>query len=295
MLSILIPTYNYDVCDLVEKLHVQAQKVGVEYEVLVFDDASTQPVSENERVSELENCTYKILEKNIGRSAIRNLLAREARYQNLLFLDADVAVISDDFIANYVNFMKLSPDFLVVYGGIVYQTNQPSAEQLLRWKYGREREALRATQRNLTPNLSFLTLNFLIKKAVFKQVIFNEEIPNVRYEDVLFSYDLMQKGIIPKHIDNPVEHLGIETSEIFLRKTEESLEGLLFLLEKELLPYTYIKISRVYFRLKRLHLTAFGSVFYKLFSSMLRKKLLGQNPDLKLFDIYRLMFLCKNE
>ena len=40
MLSILIPTYQYDCSRLVNDLHLQAQQLGVPYEIIVADDAS---------------------------------------------------------------------------------------------------------------------------------------------------------------------------------------------------------------------------------------------------------------
>ena len=38
MLSILIPTYNYDCTCLVRDLQTQAQRLGIGYEVIVADD-----------------------------------------------------------------------------------------------------------------------------------------------------------------------------------------------------------------------------------------------------------------
>ena len=40
MLSILIPTYNYDCSRLVSDLQRQAERMGIGYEVIVADDAS---------------------------------------------------------------------------------------------------------------------------------------------------------------------------------------------------------------------------------------------------------------
>ena len=40
MLSILIPTYDYDCRHLVNDLHEQAEQAGIVYEIIVADDAS---------------------------------------------------------------------------------------------------------------------------------------------------------------------------------------------------------------------------------------------------------------
>ncbi|PIV50102.1 MAG: glycosyl transferase, partial [Flavobacteriaceae bacterium CG02_land_8_20_14_3_00_34_13] len=42
MLSILIPTYNYDITSLVAVLYKQLEEVSYAYEIIVVDDASTK-------------------------------------------------------------------------------------------------------------------------------------------------------------------------------------------------------------------------------------------------------------
>ena len=89
-LSILIPTYN-DVCtDSVNTLMQQAESIGdLRFEIIVADDASTdENVGEaNRAIDRMTNCRYIRRENNVGRAAIRNFLAQEARYEWLLFVD----------------------------------------------------------------------------------------------------------------------------------------------------------------------------------------------------------------
>ena len=123
MLSILIPTYNYNVYPLVLELHKQCLECQIEFEIIVFDDASKSELNiENEKINSLTNCFFKILELNIGRSSIRNLLAKQSKFENLLFLDADTIPISKDFIKNYVS--NIDVDEKVIYGGIKYQNDK---------------------------------------------------------------------------------------------------------------------------------------------------------------------------
>lgn len=287
MISILIPTYNYNVYALVSEIHEQCTKEDVVFEIIVYDDASDTFQDENNAINTLDYCSYKILNKNIGRSAIRNLLAENASFPWLLFLDADVFPDKKDFIKNYLT--ELSKNKAeVIYGGIIYQKNKPEAKKLLRWIYGNEREALSLKDREKNIYLSFLTLNFLIQKQVFKRVHFNEEIPNLRYEDMLFSYDLMVNKITVMHIDNVVIHYGIENSELFLKKTEESLIGLSFLLNHDYIPVNYALITRVYASLKKKRLLCIPNFFYTLFENRFRKNLKGKHPKLWVYDLYRL-------
>ena len=100
-LSILIPTFN-DLCvNLVEGLRLQAEETGIAYEILVADDGSTDEdvVRQNNVISQWPNCRYLRHTDNIGRAAIRNLLARTAQHEWLLFIDSDMTLIRPDFLA----------------------------------------------------------------------------------------------------------------------------------------------------------------------------------------------------
>ncbi|MGK4567640.1 glycosyltransferase family 2 protein [Flavobacterium sp. 3HN19-14] len=290
MLSIVIPTYNYNIFPLVSRLKKLAEEAEIVFEIITIDDASERFLNENNAINSLENCSYEILEKNIGRSAIRNLLSRKAQYGNLLFLDADTFPAHDDFITKYLGY--INSDAQIVYGGIIYQKEQPSKTQLLRWVYGISRESLPAKERNKAPYLSFLTLNFLIRKSVFEKVTFNEEIPNSRHEDTLFSFELMQQHIKMVHIDNPVYHHGLESSAVFLEKSEEALDNLKFLTDNRLIDTDYVRIGKLQQRFSKLHLDKLMSRFYKWTKPMLLKNILGEKPSLLIFDIYRLGYLC---
>ena len=293
MLSILIPTYNYNVFPLVKEISEQCIYEKINFEIIVLDDASQHFHVENNEINSLSNCSYTVLNQNIGRSAIRNLLSTKASFENLLFLDADVRTRSDQFIKNYIRFLKNNSNYGVVYGGIVYQENKPDNNQLLRWIYGNKREALAAEKRNENVYVSFLTLNFLIKKKVFKTVRFNEDIPNLRYEDLLFSFDLMKKNIPLQHINNQVIHNGIETSEVFLQKTNDSLKGLKFLLSNNYLPANYAKISTIFDLLKQTKLLFVINFIYKKRKKSFEKNLLGNKPSLFIYDIYRLGYFSQ--
>lgn len=293
MLSILIPTYNYNVFPLVKEISEQCIYEKINFEIIVLDDASQHFHVENNEINSLSNCSYAFLNQNIGRSAIRNLLSTKASFENLLFLDADVRTRSDQFIKNYIRFLKNNSNYGVVYGGIVYQENKPDNNQLLRWIYGNKREALAAEKRNENVYVSFLTLNFLIKKKVFKTVRFNEDIPNLRYEDLLFSFDLMKKNIPLQHINNQVIHNGIETSEVFLQKTNDSLKGLKFLLSNNYLPANYAKISTIFDLLKQTKLLFVVNFIYKKRKNSFEKNLLGNKPSLFIYDIYRLGYFSQ--
>ncbi|MGO1585293.1 MAG: glycosyltransferase family 2 protein [Mesonia sp.] len=295
MISVLIPTYNYHIFPLVQKVHELLVAEKIDFEIMCFDDASPEDsfIEKNEKINSLEKASYKVLPKNIGRSKIRNLLADTANFDWLLFLDADVIPIKDDFIDNYLKF--ISEDHDIIYGGIKYVPKKPDASQLLRWHYGNLREALDTEKRSRKPYVSFLTLNFLIRKSVFEKVRFNEDIPNLRHEDTLFSYQLREAKVPILHIENPVYHLGIESSKEFLKKSIESVEGALYFKKHGLIDPNYIKILSFHQKLKKSKLDR-GIVYLpKRTLRRIERNLLGAKPSLRLFDLYRLYHLIQFE
>ena len=290
MLSILIPIYNYNVYPLVSELHKRCSECKIDFEILCLDDASNQIEYENQNVKSLENCRFEILEKNIGRSAIRNLLAKKAKFANLLFLDADTFPERKDFILNYL--LQISNDEKLVFGGIEYQKEKPADDQLLRWFYGNDRESLSLEKRNTNPNGNALTSNILIKKNIFLSNKFDASITKYGYEDLVFLSALNKKGIVVKHIDNPTYHLGLETSQQFLDKTKIALENLKILTETSLLGSSDSKIIRTYIFLKKLHLVDVIAFLFKKGERKIEYILLSQKPSLLLFDLYKLGYYC---
>ena len=66
MLSILIPTYNYNIEALVTELHTQAIACDIDFEILCYDDCSTNLdlIASNKSINLLKNTSYKVLNSN---------------------------------------------------------------------------------------------------------------------------------------------------------------------------------------------------------------------------------------
>jgi glycosyltransferase involved in cell wall biosynthesis len=291
MLSILIPVYNYNVVPLVLELHKQCLECEIDFEILVIDDGSNQFLSENQEINSFKNCRFQSLEKNIGRSAIRNLLAKKAEFDSLLFLDADTIPTYEYFIKNYI--VQINEEDKIIYGGIQYQKEKPNKNQILRWVYGKQREALSVAIRNTNPNRNALTSNILIQKNVFISNKFDETINKYGYEDLVFLSDLKKKGVFVKHIDNPTYHLGLETSQQFLEKTKIALGNLKLIAETSSLDNSESKIMHTYILVKRLYLGFLISFLFKIAERKIERNLLSQNPSLLLFDFYKLGYYCR--
>ena len=230
---------------------------------------------------------------NLGRSKIRNKLAARATKEFLLFIDCDSQIPQPDYIKKYLKAAKNHP---MVYGGTIYDQQTPSVERYkLHWLYGLKREQWPAKIRNQEPNRSFHTNNFMINKELFGQIGFNEKIVGYGHEDTLFGYELQKNKIEILHIDNPVLHMGLESNEEFLRKTREGIKNLKRIMringnEKKLVRD--ITILGFYKKLEKVGLTNTIEFLYKRYEHRLRKNLLSTNPNLVVFDLYKLGYLC---
>lgn len=286
MLSILIPVYNYAVLELVKTLEKQCISCRIKFEILCYDDASNFFIAENQKINQFQNCSFVSLEKNIGRSAIRNLLAHKATYENLLFLDADTIPVYDNFISNYISEIKNNQK--VVFGGILYEDQKPAKEFLLRWVYGREREALNLSERTKNPSDFALASNLLIKKEIINRLPFDETLTKYGYEDLLFFSVLKLNHIEIKHIENPVFHLNLETSTVFLSKTKTALENLVFLNLTNKISINESRIIASFELLKTVKMLTFFNFIFRKTKSKFERNLVSETPTLFWFDIYKL-------
>ena len=289
MLSILIPIYNYNAAPLVKELRKQCMECDLEFEIICIDDCSTLHQQENQAISGLEKCFFQILDKNIGRSKIRNLLAAEASYKWLLFLDCDTYPAKSLFILNYVNQIKQS-QFEAIYGGLQYQNIQPKNDQMLRWVYGKEREAITVLRRQEQPYKTSLASNFLIQKSIFTTVLFNETISSYGYEDSIFIQTLQHKNLAIDEIENPVFHLNLETSSLFLSKTKEGIRTL-FSIQQTAFAIDS-KIIKTFKMLKKIKLVSFVAIVFHRAVPILEKNLVSKKPSLFVFDLYKIGYFC---
>lgn len=225
MLSILLPLYCYDVNALLRALLEQlAAQPSLDWEIRIYDDASPEAVSYPLH-SDLANeagVVYQTLPENLGRAKIRNLLAQEAAYENLLFLDAD-GDIPAGFIEAYRSYLGQN---LVVCGGRCYDERAIAPDQMLHWLYGRARESAKAKKRQKKPYEGFQTNNFLAPRALLLQHPFEEHAQGYGHEDTLWGWQLQALAQPIVHIDNAVAHRGLENAAVFLKKQEAAVANL---------------------------------------------------------------------
>lgn len=285
MLSILIPVFNFDISILVNALHQQGIACAVPFEIRVIDDNSEDSYKViNRSISDLTQVYYEELPKNIGRSAIRNLLAKKAGFDYLLFMDCDSKVVKQGYLNTYLH--HLDPSSLL-YGGRSYSLLPPeNFKYMLHWQFGSKREVKKASERNANPYESFMSNNFLIPKSIFLSVQFDERLLQYGHEDTLFGMELKKRNIPILHLDNPLEHIGLEYVDQFLKKTNQSIENLWQLhINGNTLP---TKLMQTYLRLEQFQAVFLTKQILKRLRPLILQKLHGQTPNLKYLDLYKL-------
>ncbi|MBO5703384.1 MAG: glycosyltransferase family 2 protein [Bacteroidaceae bacterium] len=290
MLSILIPTYNFDCSKLIGDLLQQAEGLSLkyddfQYEIIVVDDASSHRDATHE-IAQLakshEALQYVCLETNAGRSAVRNLLTDLAHGEWILMLDDDAEVIKDDFLAHYWR-CRTKADVLC---GDLMNPKEVLKGHELRFKYEWAAMPQRAVNvRNKAPYDRFTTFNFFAKKSVIKAIGFNTSIKEYGYEDVLLGLELKARGARILHLDNPLLHLGIDANDVFVMKTEASLRSF------ATLPESYkqqTKLGRTLRKLNQLKLKGLAAALLKPWLPAMKRNLLSHQPNLFVFKLYKL-------
>ena len=290
MLSILIPVYNTSVIQLVSQISNMAKSTGFDYELRIADDASTNEIlkSENQKLAQNQNCYYHTIPENHGRTATRQFLAESANYNYLLFLDADVMPLRKNFLQVILKHIEKAQ---VIFGGIVYPKTIPEKEYALHYKYGKNREVKSIAARNKKPYLALISQHLLIEKSVFLACNPAEE--NAYGLDPYFSHRLEQQQVSVLHIDNPTVHLGLETSEHYLVKTRTGLQTLVTLEKAKKISENYRPLQRVAYVLKKLRLQQHVLSLLQKQELKILKNLYSSQPNLRLFDLYRLLYYLK--
>lgn len=284
-ISILIPVYNFDINFLVRNLLVQCDEAGIRYEIICLDDASEEKFKvSNRSVANLANVIYEELPYNISRAAIRNKLGYLAHYSFLLFIDNDSEVISQDYILHY---LRHAHPQQVLIGGTAYSELPPTREFRLHWQVGRSRDQKSAEIRNRQPYRNMHVNNALVPHALFLKYNFEETITRYGHEDSQWAKRLERANVTVIHLDNPVGHVGLEPTNVFLQKTRQAIDNLQQLfLNQQVVAGT--SLVNTYLWLVRYRLINPFYTLLKFIRPGLLFNLRSKLPHLICFDLYKL-------
>ena len=294
MISILIPTYNFNTLPLVQELHKQILVENIKFEIIVQDDAS--PINENtkinSKINQLEYCRFERNETNLGRGQNRNALVTKAQYDWILLMDCDMFPKSKNFIKIYLKSIQ-KEDRKAVFGGIIYFDEKPKDDDVLRWIFGKNREEIPLKKRLTNPYHYTLISNILVQKKWVMDHPFDQNIYNYGYEDVVFILGFKSNDIPITHIENPAFHLNLEKSKVFLDKTHHSLLNLKHIIDKKIIEPNDTALIKMYTRIEKLKLVKTATFIFNIFRKSIIKNLLSKNPSIFLFDVYRLGYFCQ--
>lgn len=289
MLSILIPIYNHNVKRLINELYRQLVESNIHFEIICIDDFSSNYYRKiNRDILNIPMLTYTELTQNIGRAKIRNQLAKDAKYDKLLFLDSDSKIKRKTFIKSYLKHISLAP---VINGGRVYTNRRPTDhDKILHYDYGTKRESKSSFYRNKKPGLYFHTNNFMIEKRLVIDFPFEESLTGYGYEDLAMAANLQKQLIEIKHIDNPIIHKDLDKTQDFLAKIEESMMSLAYLYEAKKIKHT--PLLKLYTLVKKSNMKDQYLLFYNRYQSWILKNLFSARPSMRKLDMFKLYHFC---
>lgn len=294
-ISILIPVNDFDIVVLVHSMRDGMEQVPEFHEIIIGDDGSSEEYKKKYQSLAADKVRIITSEKNIGRASIRNRLIMEASGDYLLFMDADTMIrgTAEAYLLKWLGHLDYAR---VIYGGILYQDSPPGdPDKFLRWKYGRKKEQIKASERKKHPYSSFSTFNVLIEKSIFSKFRFYEELKQYGHEDTLFSYQLNKAGIPIYHIDNGLVHEGLESNKEFLAKTKDSIENLSKLYDNVTDKKTFsmtVSLLRLFWLLKTLNLTRIIAGIFIKYRERMEIRLDSSNASLALFQLYKISMFC---
>mgnify|MGYP000117563595 FL=1 len=138
-----------------------------------------------------------------------------------------------------------------------------------------------------------MTNNFWVERKVVEQVPFHENLIGYGHEDTVFAQDLKAKNITVKHINNPLFHIGLEDAEEFLQKTTNGVKNLAQLIKSNQIDSDN-RLFSTYQKLKKIGLSSLVLGALNIIYPNLERNLMGSNPSLHFFDLYKLRLLLQN-
>ena len=256
-MSVLIPFLRDSPADLVASLDEQARNLGQAIEIVIFDDgtgndAMTQALQL--LLSGLSTPACLVSSRtNYGRAKARNLLAQQARGSVCLYLDADMRMVSQDFVANWLTFHNDHTPH-VAFGGFVVQDPVDRAFDVHR-ALATGSDCLTAQERARDPAKHVYTSNLLVRTEVVLKYPFDEAFSGWGWEDVEWALRVSKDNPV-SHIDNPAHHSGLDTVEILMDKFRQSVPNFARILARHPEAVMQFKAYKVAGWLNRMGMTA---------------------------------------
>jgi len=226
-LSVLIPFFRDDPCELLALLDEEHQALAGSVEIVVLDDGSGDKAMAD-RVAACVKAMRKParfvrLSANEGRSRGRNRLASHARAGSFLFLDADMRPDSRRFLQTWGDLIARE-DPAVAFGGFSLAQASDAAEFAVHRAMAERAECVPYTERARQPEKYVYTSNLLVRRDAFEAEAFADDFKGWGWEDVEWGMRIARRFRVV-HVDNPATHLGLDTAEALAAKYEQSVDN----------------------------------------------------------------------
>ncbi|WP_292053613.1 MULTISPECIES: glycosyltransferase family 2 protein [unclassified Brevundimonas] len=223
-MSVLIPFLRESPADLVIGLEEQARNLDQTIEIVIFDDGTCDQAltHELERLLSGLRVPARLVSSrtNHGRARARNLLAQQARAEVCLYLDADMRMVSQQFLAQWMKYHNDRAPHLAFGGFVVTGPVDPAFE--VHCAMARGSDCLTAQERARDAAKYVYTSNLLVRTEVVLKYPFDETFSGWGWEDVEWALRVSRDNPVT-HIDNPAHHSGLDTVEVLMAKYRQSV------------------------------------------------------------------------
>ena len=219
VLSILAPYYKDDPSGLILALNAQAEKLsGIE--IIIYDDGTNDAAltaALQDIIPNLSTATQAIIAaQNTGRSSARNRLQDAARADWILFLDADMRPVREDFLKNYLQLITYDKAD-VIFGGFTVEDKAAEKTRDLHRALSQISDCLPLAQRQAKGPQFVASSNLCMRKSVLEAESFDPEFSGWGWEDSEWAARIATKFNL-LHAHNPALHLGLETTDTLLTR-----------------------------------------------------------------------------
>jgi len=215
-LSILIPFYHDDPCDLLRALMAQSEG---DVEILLYDDGTADAAinAQLQSIAEAGDAPVTLLfaAKNMGRSYARNSLQARASAPWILFLDADMMPEDDEFVSRYRAIIDDDGADIIFGGFTMPERVEPKFE--IHRAFSAGSDCLTAEQRSAFGPKYVCSSNLAVRSDILSAQPFDTAFTGWGWEDSEWAARVAGKHRL-LHLDNPALHLGLESTDTMLKR-----------------------------------------------------------------------------